>query len=159
VLELVKEALDQVALSVEFVLDGSLDLPVPLGRDVCLSAGLGDKIDDYLRVIATVGDEGFCRGQAIDQCRDSGLVRGLPRGQNQPDRQATLVDDGVDLGAQSAMRTADGVIFAPFLPPAACWCARMIELSIKCNDCGERAAKASKTRSHTPALAQRLNRL
>ena len=61
-LELVKEALDQVALSVEFVLDGSLDLPVPLGRDVRLSAGLGDKIDDCLRVIATIGDEGFCRG-------------------------------------------------------------------------------------------------
>ena len=59
VLELVKEALDQVALSVEFVLDGSLDLAVPLGRDVCLSAGLGDKIDDCLRVIATVSDEGF----------------------------------------------------------------------------------------------------
>ena len=59
VLELVKEALDQIALSVEFVLDGSLDLAVPLGRDVCLSAGLGDKIDDCLRVIATVSDEGF----------------------------------------------------------------------------------------------------
>jgi len=41
--------------------------------------------------------------------------------QQEPDRQAILVDDGVDLGAQSSTRTADGVIFAPFLPPAACW--------------------------------------
>src|SRR5262249_44802592 len=62
VLELVEEALDQVALSVEFVLDGSLDLSVPLGRDMCLSPGLGDKIDDCLRFIATVSDKCFCRG-------------------------------------------------------------------------------------------------
>src|SRR5262249_61498635 len=117
------------------------------------------KVGVGLGCMTTVGDKCFCGGEAIDQGRDGGLVRGLPGAQDQPKRQATLVDDSVDLGAQSAMRTADGAIFAPFLPPAACWCARMIELSIKCSDCGERAAKASKTRSHTPALAQRLNRL
>lgn len=139
--------------------DGSLDLPVALRRDVCLPTGLGDQIDNGLRVITTVSNEGFCRGQIMDQRWDRALVRGLTRSQDQSDRQATLVDDGIDLRAQSATRTADGVIFAPFLPPAACWCARTIELSIKCNDCGERAARASKTRSHTPALAQRLNRL
>jgi hypothetical protein len=38
----------------------------------------------------------------------------------QPDRQAVLIDHGVDLGAQSATRTANGVILAPFFPPAAC---------------------------------------
>jgi hypothetical protein len=31
--------------------------------------------------------------------------------------QAILVDDGVDLGAQSAARTTNGVIFAAFLRP------------------------------------------
>jgi hypothetical protein len=30
------------------------------------------------------------------------------------------IDHGVDLGAQSSTRTADGVILAPFFPPPAC---------------------------------------
>jgi hypothetical protein len=38
-----------------------------------------------------------------------------------PYRHSLLIDHRVDLGAQSSTRTADGVIRAPFLPPAACW--------------------------------------
>ena len=71
-------------------------------------------------------------------------------------RQAVLVDDGVDLSAQSSTRTANGVIRAPFFPPAACWWARMMDESIICIDCGDRAARASKIVSQTPALAHRL---
>jgi len=62
-------------------------------------------------------------------------------------------DAGVDLGGQSATRTTDGVIRAPFLPPAVCWCARTIELSISASEPGERAASASKMASQTPRLA------
>jgi hypothetical protein len=40
--------------------------------------------------------------------------------QDEPDRQSVGIDDGMDLRAQSSTRTADGVIRAPFLPPAAC---------------------------------------
>jgi predicted TIM-barrel enzyme len=58
--------------------------------------------------------------EAGQQLGSSPQVVGLAGGENQTDRQAVLVDDGVDLGTQSATRTADGVIFAPFLPPAAC---------------------------------------
>jgi hypothetical protein len=47
-------------------------------------------------------------------------IVGLAGGEHEPDRQAGFVDDGVDLGAQSSTRTANGVIRAPFLPPAAC---------------------------------------
>jgi hypothetical protein len=50
--------------------------------------------------------------------------------QDQPHGQTVFIHQSVDLGAQSATRTADGVIFAPFFPPAACWWARMIELSM-----------------------------
>jgi len=45
------------------------------------------------------------------------------------------------------------------LAPAACWCARTIDLSISASEPGERAASASKIASHTPRLAQRLERL
>jgi hypothetical protein len=52
--------------------------------------------------------------------RHGSLVGGLPRRENHAHRQPPLVDDSVDLGAQPATRTADGVIRPPFLPPAAC---------------------------------------
>jgi hypothetical protein len=59
--------------------------------------------------------------EAIEQLGSSAQVVGLAGGEDQADWQAVLVDDGVDLGAQSATRTTDGVIFAPFFAPAACW--------------------------------------
>jgi hypothetical protein len=40
--------------------------------------------------------------------------------QQQTHRQTHGIDDGVDLGAQSSTRTANGVILAPFFPPPAC---------------------------------------
>ena len=95
----------------------------------------------------------------LEEMRRGGDVVRLAGGQHEPHGQAVLVDNGVDLRAQSATRTADGVSFAPFFPPAACWWARMIELSISAMDVGDFAAKASKTLIHTPALAQRLKRL
>ncbi|WP_281841729.1 hypothetical protein [Sinisalibacter aestuarii] len=51
------------------------------------------------------------------------------------------------------------MIFTPFLPPAACWCARMMELPMKTMDSGGFAAKALKILTQTPTLARRLQRL
>jgi hypothetical protein len=42
---------------------------------------------------------------------------------------------------------------------AACWCARMMELSIRRMLSGDLSTRASTTRTQTPALAQRLKRL
>jgi hypothetical protein len=83
-------------------------------------------------------------GQQLRSCPQ---IMGLASGEHQPHRQAVLVDDGIDLGVQSATRTTDGVIFAPFFAPAACWWARMIELSIRAIDLGERADKVSNTQT------------
>jgi hypothetical protein len=47
-------------------------------------------------------------------------IVGLSRRQSEPYRKTLLINHGVDLGAQSSTRTADGVILAPFFPPAAC---------------------------------------
>ena len=52
--------------------------------------------------------------------RHGSLVGGLAGGEHDPDRQAFGIDHDVDLGAQSPTRATDGVIRAPFLPPAAC---------------------------------------
>src|SRR5882672_558584 len=97
--------------------------------------------------------------EAFEQVRRRTKIVCLAGRQHQPHGQTILVDKGVDLGAQSATRTADGVIFAPFLPPAACWWARMIELSIKAIEWGDLAASLSKIPTQMPALAQRLKRL
>jgi hypothetical protein len=91
-----------------------------LRRDVGARTGRLDQFDEAPGMVAAVGDDGGGEADALDQLGQGGLVRGLPRRQQQPARQAVFVDDGVDLGGQSATRAADGVIRAPFFPPAAC---------------------------------------
>ena len=102
-------------------IDRALNFTVPLGRDVGLAAALSHQVDDGLGVVAAIGDERASRRQSLEQGGHGGLVGCLAGGEHDPQRQAVLVHDGVDLGAQSSTRTADGVIRAPFLPPAACW--------------------------------------
>jgi hypothetical protein len=58
--------------------------------------------------------------EAVDEGRERGLVGGLAGRQNQTHGQAVAIDDGMDFCAQSSTRTANGVIRAPFFPPAAC---------------------------------------
>ena len=132
--ELAEEALDQIALSVERGIDRSLDLSVALGRDVSLPAALADQFDQILPVIAAIGDDEWGGGQPFKQGGCGSLVRCLSRRKRQPDRQTALIDNDMDLAGQSSTRTANGVIRAPFLPPAACWWARTMELSINCID-------------------------
>jgi hypothetical protein len=40
--------------------------------------------------------------------------------EDQANGQSALVDDRIDLGAQSTTRATDGVIRTPFFAPAAC---------------------------------------
>ena len=157
-LELAEEALDQVAPTIEVGRDRPLPAHAALGRDVRSAAARGDPFDQGHAVIPAIRDD-RARRQRIQQERRRCLVRRLSLREVQPDRQPVLIDDGVDLGAQSATRTANGVILAPFFPPVACWWARTMELSINCSDCGERRASSSNTFSQIPRFAQRLKRL
>jgi hypothetical protein len=120
VLELVEESLDEVALAVKLGIDGAHDLDIALGRDVGGRASGCEEIDDGTGAVAAVGDGMARSAQAIDQRWQRGLVGGLAGRQDYPDRKTVTIDDGVDLGRQSSTRTADGVIRAPFFPPAAC---------------------------------------
>ena len=118
--EFVEEALDQVALAVELEIDAADHPDIALAGDVGGGAERGEQLDDAARAVAAVGDRIAGRPQAVDQARQGGLVGGLTGRQQEADRQAGGIDDGVDLGRQSPTRTADGVIRAPFFPPAAC---------------------------------------
>ena len=92
---------------------------------------LAEQFEDGFGVVAAIGDGVAGRPEAVDERRHGGLVGGLAWAQNQLDGQSAGVDDGVDLRAQSSTRTTDGVIRGPFFPPAACWCARTMEESIR----------------------------
>lgn len=120
VFEFVEEPLDQIALAIERGIDAVPDLAVLLGRDVGLGAMLGDQIADRLGVVAAVADRVLRRVEAGQQVGNASLVGGLTGGEQELDRQAAAIDHDVNLGAQSATRTTDGVIRAPFFPPAAC---------------------------------------
>ena len=129
--EFVEEALDEVALSIEFAVDRAADPNVALAGDVGDTATCGDQVDDVLGVVPAVSDNGAGERQVGKQRWRRGLVRGLACGDDEADRQPAVVGDDVDLGRQSAPRASDGVIRAPFLPPAACWWARTIDESIR----------------------------
>jgi hypothetical protein len=120
VFEFVEEAFDEVALAVEAGINGAANLDVALRRDVGAGAVGLDEQDQALGMVAAVGDDGRGETDPLDQFGQGGFVGGLPRRQQQSARQAVLVDDGVDLGGQSATRATDGVIRAPFFPPPAC---------------------------------------
>ena len=131
VFETVEEAFDEIALSVDLMVDGSADPDVALTGDVGLGAASLDQVDDGLGVVSPIGDHVSGQRQVGQQLRCRGLVGGLAGGDDEADRQAATVDDHMDLGGQSAARSSDGVIRAPFFPPAACWWARTIEESIR----------------------------
>jgi len=71
--------------------------------------------------------------------------------ERQCDGIAKCIDDGVDLGRQSAARPADGLIFAVFFwAPALCWWARTLVESIAMYSASASLDNISKTRVKTP---------
>lgn len=158
-LEFAEVTFDDIAFLIEHRIDCALDFAIPLCGNVSVSTTLADQIHNGLSIVTAVSHKGLGRFETVDQCLDSCLVRCLAGRKGNPQRQSILIDQSIDLGAQSSTRPADGVIRTPFFPPAACWWARMIELSIRCIALGEADDKVLNTRTQTPALAQRLNRL
>jgi hypothetical protein len=131
VLEFVEETFDEVALTIDLGFDDAADSDVALRGDVRGRAGSLDQGDDRAGEVTAISDDLLRQRQPVDQCRKRRLVRRLAGCEEEPNRQAACIDDGMDLGAQSSTRTTDGVIRAPFFPPAACWWARTIEESMR----------------------------
>jgi hypothetical protein len=119
-LQPLEEALDEIALAVE----GKVRLPWFLAVGFRRNDG-GDvtrleRLDKGVGVVALVGDESL-RLDLAQQRLGLGDVGRLPRRQGENDRIAECVDDGMDLGRQSASRAADGLSLAVFFwAPALC---------------------------------------
>jgi len=118
-LEFAEVSFNEIATAVEIRRDAALQADAALCRDMRLAPPRRHPLYQGQAVVTPVCDDD-AGGQFVEEQWSHRLVGGLPGGDVQPDRQTVLIDDGVDLGAQSATRTANGVILAPFFPPAAC---------------------------------------
>lgn len=120
-LELAEEVLDQVARFVERFVVGPRRRAAALGRDHRQLAGGGERFDHPgIGVECLVGNQrvGGKRGQ--EGVGTLQVVR-LAGREQEADRVAERIDQGVDLGAQPAFAAADRLVFAGFFcAPALC---------------------------------------
>ena len=116
-LEAVEEALDDIPPPVQRRIPRPLRLAVALRGDMAAVAARGDQVQNRPRVASTIRDHVAGRGMGGRKRFDRRLVRRLPRAERDRHRRSPRIDHRVDPGAQSATRTTDGVIFAPFSPP------------------------------------------
>src|SRR6202034_1858219 len=100
-LELVEEALNDVALLVELGVIGTLECAVPLGRNDRLAAAFSDLGAQMIGVVALVGD---CNvgGEAFNQRGREAVVIAWAGRADEPHRIAKRIAGGVDFGAQAA---------------------------------------------------------
>lgn len=98
VLELVEEALDEIALAVED-LAVVTRYPATAGRrDAGSDAALAQELAEPIGIVGLVGDESAVGGDHVDQRAGGTEVMRLTRAQGQAHRQAAAIDHGVDLG-------------------------------------------------------------
>lgn len=128
----------------------------PGGNDGRAAAGL-DFRDELVTVVPLVGDQ-VVRLVVGQQPGSLGHVVGLSRREDQFDRPPRRFHGDVQLGAEPAARSPEGLVLAPFfLAPAACWWARMtVESSI--SDSRSGSCQTCRSRAQTPRSDQRLKR-
>ena len=118
--ESIEEALDEIAFGVEGEVAFAERFAVGLGRDHRHDAAHGQSFDEAVGVVTFVGDEGV-RLDFGEERFGLGDVVDLTAGQADRQRIAERVDNGVDLGRQSAARSPDRFLAAIFLSaPALC---------------------------------------
>lgn len=118
VLELVKRALDNISVLIDFLVVFPLLLAIGSWWNNCNSLHGGDGIQYFLSVIALVRQH--MRGrEPVDQFKSFCTVVTLSTAQNQTQRTSKSIDTHVDFGAQSSSGTPQSLVLPPF-PVAAC---------------------------------------
>src|SRR3954451_24206780 len=114
-LELGEEVLDQMPGLVEVFVEGARCLPGFPRWDDGRLASLGQRFEHPLvRIERLVGNERL--GLKLREQRiGSGQIMLLTAGQVKADRIAKRIHQGVDLGGQPALATADGLVWPSFL--------------------------------------------
>src|SRR4051812_48085161 len=129
-LDLAEETLDEVAIAVEEGAESRRVDPSRYGLDVGPGAALRQAHAEGVTVIGAVGEQDLAGAEAVEHVASASAVTGLALGELERDRIAIGVDEGMDLGRQSASRAphasrwsvvpGGGVLRAPFLTLAAC---------------------------------------
>src|SRR6202023_1195846 len=129
VLELIEEALDEVAFAIEREVACPLDLTVGFGRDDRSDFPLREDLDEPIGIVGLVSNQGIWIG-VLDQWFCASKIMVLARCEHQLDWIAQSIDERMNFGGQSAARSADRLRAVFFRAPALCWCARTIEAPI-----------------------------
>jgi len=108
--ELVEASFDAVALGIDLFVEGSLLLAKVPWRDDCDSTAVSHMVDDLVRIVPFVCKDGLCPviGQ---QLHGVGKIAMLAGADAELQRQAALVGQQVNLGAQSSSRTPQSRVF------------------------------------------------
>ena len=115
-----KEAFDEVAFGVEGEVAIAGDFAVRLWRDNRLDRSDFEALDEGVRIVAFVAEEGFGLRFSRKSFSLSDVVH-LAAGEAKRQRIAQGVDDHMDLAGQAAARAAYGLVEPPFLrAPALC---------------------------------------
>ncbi len=117
-LDFEEEALDEVALAVERIVAGYLRGCFS-GRDDRHGALACDRVAQMRGVVAFVAKDVLGR-EVGDQAFGLGDIAGLAGCQDEAQGIAQCIDDGMNLGGQSAARATDRASFRPPFLPAAC---------------------------------------
>ena len=156
-LQLVEEALDEIAFSVESPVVRPSLLSVRFGRDDRLCPGVSDGLVQVVGVISFVGDHGL-RLEASDQLVAAGGIVALAWPEQQAHRVAKRIRGRVNLGAQAATGAAQSLSIRPpfaMRAPAACWCARTMVLSIISHSRSASAVSTARKPPRAPRAIQR----
>lgn len=155
-LDLVEETLDEVPFAIEREVAEPLNKPVRSGRDHRNRAARRDQLNDGVAVVSLVGQH-MASAKVFQQWFGLGAVGGIAGRQDEAQRIAQRIAQGMDFGRQAAARAANGLrLLIPPFAPALCWCARTMVASIMTNSKSGSSLKALKRLSQTPFSDQRL---
>ena len=113
-----EEQLDEVALPVELAVDATLRDSLFAGRNHRFDFAKIELLQDCVRVVAAVREAGFSCDEVDELVRDRAIVL-LAWRDDDLQRPALQINDGVNLRRETASRTANFVFFTPPRPPAA----------------------------------------
>lgn len=152
----VEEAFDEVALAIDPAGEGEALLAVLAGRYVGPGVLASGGIADGIAIVSLVAEQRRAFGHGLEQRLGFLAVVDLAAGQAQSNGTTVSVNEGVDLAREPASETSHA---APFFARRTVLGTRTHVESIITISPSKPAETASSSRSHTPALRQRTNRL
>ena len=127
--ELVEEALDEIAFTVEGEVARARGFSVGFGWDDGRDRSSGEAGDEGVGVKGLVGDES-AGIDGFDERFGASQIVILARAEDHLDRIAKGVDEHMNFGGQSAAGSADRLRTVFFWAPALCWRARAMAAAI-----------------------------